>query len=61
VEQDQSSIQRLIARRADVPVQEVRNDDPISSRVFRLDRTAGHPSEMAGSTVLPGAKPSWVT
>jgi len=43
------------------PVYEVRKDDPVSSRVFRLARTAGHPSEMAGSTALPGAKPSWVT
>jgi hypothetical protein len=40
---------------------EVRKDDPVSSRVFRLARTAGHPSEIAGSTALPGAKPSWVT
>src|SRR5215472_6996952 len=42
-------------------VHEVRKDDPVSSRVLRLARTAGHPSEMAGSTALPGAKPSWVT
>ena len=43
------------------PFHEVRKDDPVSSRVFRLARTAGHPSEIAGSTALPGAKPSWVT
>jgi len=42
-------------------VHEVRKDDPVSSRVLRLARTAGHPSEMAGKTALPGAKPSWVT
>ena len=42
-------------------VHEVRKDDPVSSRVLRLARTAGHPSEMAGSTTLPGANPSWVT
>ena len=42
-------------------VHEVRKDDPVSSRVLRLARTAGHPSEMAVSTALPGAKPSWVT
>ena len=40
---------------------DVRNDDPVSSRVLRLARTAGHPSEMAGSTALSGAKPPWVT
>ncbi len=39
----------------------VRKDDPVSSRVLRLARTAGHPSEMAGSAALPVAKPSWVT
>ena len=53
---------RLLAR---VPTRrllhEVRKDDPVSSSVFRLARTAGHPSEIAGSTALPGAKPSWVT
>ena len=40
---------------------EVRRADPVSSRVFKLARTAGHPSEIAGITALPGAKPSWVT
>ena len=35
--------------------------EPVSSSVFRLDRTAGQPSEMAGSTALPGEKPSWLT
>src|ERR1700751_385644 len=53
-----STAARVPARRL---LHEVRADDPVSSSVFRLARTAGHPSEIAGSTALPGAKPSWVT
>ena len=53
----ESTAARVPTRR----LHEVRKDDPVSSRVFRLARTAGHPSEIAGSTALPGAKPSWVT
>ena len=39
----------------------MRKEEPVSSRVFRPARTAGQPSEIAGRTLLPGAKPSWVT
>jgi hypothetical protein len=39
-------------------VHEMHKDDPVSSRVLRLARTAGHPSEMAGSTALPPRCPS---
>src|ERR1700677_2964854 len=35
--------------------------EPVSRSVFRRERTAGQPSEMAGSTRLSGRKPSWVT
>src|ERR1022692_877335 len=35
--------------------------DPVSSRVFRLARTAGHPIEIPWRTLLPGSKPSWTT
>jgi len=31
--------------------------DPVSSRVFRLARTAGHPFEIPRRTSLPGTKP----
>ena len=34
---------------------------PVSSRVFRLARTAGQPLEMAWRTSLPGSKLSWMT
>src|SRR6185369_5823095 len=34
---------------------------PVSSMLFRPDRIAGHPVEMAPTSLLPSTKPSWVT
>src|SRR4029079_9693939 len=34
---------------------------PVSSTLFRPDRIAGHPVEMAPTSLLPSMKPSWVT
>lgn len=40
-------ILRVLSIKSLAAVHEVRKDDPVSSRVLRLARTAGHPSEMA--------------
>ena len=38
---------------------EVLSEAPVSTSVFSLEKTAGHPSEIAGRISLQVSKPSW--